>query len=341
MGFKKKNIEGRVKEQLFDNNCVFMYMKDYNVYYKDVRGFIKCQKYEHLIKHKSSIIDKKLTEDQRKHNYILLCNKNNFTYIDHEEKFTSRRVIEITYKCNDCSNIFTVEYRSIERSKTCQNCAGNLLLDYNYVKNKMLKEGLFLLESKYINAHTKMRYFCIKHSDVEQYITWNDFDRGTRCRCCFVDSFKGENNHNWKGGVSFLYDYLKSYLSEWKKESMRVSGYKCIITKKSGNFIIHHLKSYNLIINEIEDELKINTSKTILDFNEKEVENIKEICLNKHFELLGVCLRPDIHLLFHKLYKYGNNTPEQFEEFKKRYNMGEFNKLEPEVNDYKEGINGN
>jgi len=39
---------------------------------------------------------------------------------------------------------------------------------------------------------------------------------------------------------------------------------------------------------------------------------------------LGVCVRKDIHVLFHRIYGSGGNTPEQWESFVKDYKQGKY-----------------
>jgi len=54
------------------------------------------------------------------------------------------------------------------------------------------------------------------------------------------------------------------------------------------------------------------------DFTREELKKLSDECLEIHYRYsLGVCLTDEIHNLFHAIYGYGDNTPEQFEEFKR------------------------
>lgn len=137
---------------------------------------------------------------------------------------------------------------------------------------------------------------------------------------CANEALKGENHWNWKGGASEIIDYLRKSLKDWKKEVMQRDNYACVLSGQKQDFVIHHLKGFNTIV----EEASINVGVPVLKkFNEYEnltdVEKLKAEVLRLHTADLGITLNKDIHILFHRLYGKGNNTPEQFNEFKEKY----------------------
>jgi hypothetical protein len=56
---------------------------------------------------------------------------------------------------------------------------------------------------------------------------------------------------------------------------------------------------------------------------------IKKECVRLHkIHGVGVCLTNKIHSLFHKIYKYGGSTEEQFNEFVDNYYNDKYKDLE-------------
>ena len=139
------------------------------------------------------------------------------------------------------------------------------------------------------------------------------------------DPLIGADNPNWKGGVTPLLFWLRNQLDEWKQESMKFYNYTCVLTGKNFDEI-HHLTSFKTIIYETLDELGFEVAKTLEEYTSDELELLRETIINNNSKYgYGVCLTKEVHKLFHDTYGYGDNTPEQFEEFRKRYMNGEFN----------------
>lgn len=142
-----------------------------------------------------------------------------------------------------------------------------------------------------------------------------------------IHPLKGEENGRWLGGRTQLYFDLRNHLQEWKQKSMEYCNYKCVITNTNFDNI-HHLYSFRNIVNEVFINLNIDIKQTIGDYNEKTRQLIYNELIILHNKYgLGVCLKNNIHRLFHNLYGYSNNTPQQFEEFKQRYYNHEFNEI--------------
>lgn len=120
-----------------------------------------------------------------------------------------------------------------------------------------------------------------------------------------------------------LSKFLRGNISEWKNNSMKNSGYTCVVTGKAFDDI-HHLYSVSNMLRDTLSQLNIPLKK-FSEYNDRDLY----IILDKFLEIqnmypLGACVTHDIHLLFHKLYGKGYNTPEQWYRFCKNYKDGKY-----------------
>lgn len=120
-----------------------------------------------------------------------------------------------------------------------------------------------------------------------------------------------------------LSECLRQRLDKWETETKEYYKYKCMFTG-STTIDTHHLYSFNLIVKETIESSGLSL-KPITEYTEDELNRLIKICQLLHKKHgIGVCLHPAIHKLFHKLYGYGNNNSDQFEDFKCRYYNDEF-----------------
>ncbi|MDD3383998.1 MAG: NUMOD3 domain-containing DNA-binding protein [Bacilli bacterium] len=136
----------------------------------------------------------------------------------------------------------------------------------------------------------------------------------------------GKLNGRWLGGITGLYQELRSDTKEWQQNSMQYYNYKCVIS--NGEFDnVHHLTPFKNIVKECFDICDIDMRQSVCDYSILEFKLIRNTLIKLHNKYeFGVPLNKSIHKLFHDNYGYFNNTPEQFHKFVLDINDGKFNK---------------
>lgn len=81
-----------------------------------------------------------------------------------------------------------------------------------------------------------------------------------------------------------------------------------------------------MIISMLKETLNlihIDDRESIDDYADEELKNILDTFRSVQDRYpLGVCLSREVHKLFHKIYGYGDNTIEQWDEFEQNYKNG-------------------
>jgi hypothetical protein len=133
----------------------------------------------------------------------------------------------------------------------------------------------------------------------------------------------------YKGGITPISQYLRSLNSQWFEHCKQKANYTCQLTGKHGcNLNTHHLKAFSTIVIEAHNLHNIEIKPLVKDYTQEELKLLEEYVGSWHKDNSNaVVLNEDVHKLFHSLYGCGNNTPEQFEEFKERYLAGEFKEI--------------
>lgn len=181
------------------------------------------------------------------------------------------------------------------------------------------------------NTSERMRELCKK--------AWAN-DDGTRRQQITqlgLDS-KGENNpmygkcgelsSNWKGGITPISLHLRKCTKQWEKDIRQAYNKKCALTGvkcTTKNSAVHHLYGFNMIVEQAHATNNIETKPQVKDYTKEELQLLENYVLEWHKDTSnGILLSNEVHKLFHNIYNRGNNTPQQFEEFKTRYLNHEF-----------------
>lgn len=135
----------------------------------------------------------------------------------------------------------------------------------------------------------------------------------------------GSDNPNWQGGLTNIYQELRSDTKDWFNESAKFCNYSCVIT--GNNFDnVHHTTSFKNIFNETFRLIDIDKRKNVSDYSVEEFDTLTDTLKYLH-ELYGygACITKEVHKLFHDSYGYVNFSPYDFLDFVHRIENGEYN----------------
>lgn len=125
------------------------------------------------------------------------------------------------------------------------------------------------------------------------------------------------------GGYTSIAKYLRGQTWSWKSKSIKACNNQCIITG-SNSFQVHHLYCVSTMIQDIFNENKISR-KEFNEYSSEELENILNLFIQKQNSYpLGICIRKDIHDLYHEIYGKYNNTEEQWKRFESDLLSGKY-----------------
>lgn len=128
-------------------------------------------------------------------------------------------------------------------------------------------------------------------------------------------------------GYENIAKFLRGHIQDWKTASMEQCNYVCIFTG-SKDYAIHHIVGFNIILAEafkqIEEEIPLR-SNVVADYSINELNRMIDIFQEVHSKYpLGVCVRKDIHDLFHRIYGAGGNNQSQWDKFVEDYKQGKY-----------------
>ena len=222
----------------------------------------------------------------------------------------------------------SITYSNFSKGRGCPKCGRESASEktkslYSVVKDSFEKRGYILISTEYINTHSKLQYLCHKHG--EHSITHANLLSGFGCPGCAIENNSGENNKSWKGGITSLNQYLRSQIINWVKESIESANYTCCITGMRGKSLeVHHQYGFNLLVNDTMSYVRLPIKQSVGEYTKEDLEAIRSAFIMKHNMYSPIVLQKEIHTLFHNIYGRGNNTPQQFQEFSKRYKLNEF-----------------
>lgn len=264
-----------------------------------------------------------------------------------EDYINNNTKVQIEYSCGHIGCQFPRIYMSKHGCKACAN--------ENLINNLIGKQFGKLTVVKCMGKNKRGNYtwLCQCECGNIKVFNGNALARQTgqtiSCGCyksermsLLSNEHKGEQHYNWQGGITTIARHLRILTKQWDKDVRLAYDKKCALTGvkcTTRNSAVHHLYGFNMIVLDAHTTHNIEVKSQVKDYTKEELQLLEDYVLECHKDTSnGVLLHDDAHKLFHRSkdnggYGYGDNTPEQYEEFKQRYLNGEFNTEEHKDSD--------
>lgn len=189
-------------------------------------------------------------------------------------------MVEERHNCREChsENMSRImRDATIEEAMEIMNAKDYKLISPNFINN----------------CDEQILYVCNKHQEygVQKTSLYGLKHFEHNCKLCH--SSRGENHHNWKGGISSDRDkFMSSYAyKHWTRDVFSRDNYTCQCCGKHGNNLnAHHIYSYSS-----NPDLRVD--------------------INNGITLCEECHLNNYPNSFHKLYGVYNNNLEQLQEY--------------------------
>ena len=207
-----------------------------------------------------------------------------------------------------CSRECNTKFQTKLVTKVCENCHN---------------------EYKICKAFENTQRFCSR-SCYEEYRTKMSVTHIRKiCPVCgkeYISSYAEQmfcsvecRGKNDRSPYTKLGEYLRANNRHWRENILKTKGVKCELTGKTDNIVLHHIRSFNLILQETLSLLCLPLYESPYDYTDKELKEIRDLFKNVQNKYGYAIISDDIHKLFHSEYGYGNNTENQWNEFIDKY----------------------
>lgn len=215
-----------------------------------------------------------------------------------------KRQIKWNCKCNVCGTykIFWSCQLTNSESLKCDNCDSLKRKNYRIYKTEgKLFGNLTAISYKGFAQYSQKRkrhiWLCNCSCGRSVIVAETTLYKRNKQACLHCSTKKGSEHHSWNSDLlnGDRSSRRGSVCVNWRNEIYERDEYTCQVSGRiGGQMNAHHLYSWHS-----HPELRLELSN-------------------------GISICKQLHDLFHKLYGKKFNTPEQFKDFKRRYNLGEF-----------------